>query len=148
MKHLHSGTKKPIHNFKLGDIAIYSDFGLRSLVIVEVLPWPSSENKIVGESVKIGPIHLGGVQHNIETSVYCKSLSDLLYDWDFEPRVTPYEYYKPGTTHFINYTNLYRKLDDIIAKEKRILYPEVLAGELERLKKHSGYAALKHFGVL
>ena len=146
-KMAHLRTKKPIHNFKLGDIVIYSDFGLRSLLIVEVLEWPSTESKIVGQSVQVGPIHLGGVQHDIETSVYCKSLSDLLLDWDFE-KTSYREHYKPGTTHFINYTNLYRKLDDIIAKEKRILYPEVLAGELERLKKHSGYVALKHFGVL
>jgi len=143
----HLGGKKPIHNFKPGDIAIYSDFGLRSLMIVEVLPWPSSEDKIVEKPVKIGPIMLGGPQHDIETSVYCKSLSDLLIDWDFE-KASYREHYKPETTHFINYTNLYRKLDDIIAKEKRILYPEVLAGELERIKKHSGYAALKHFGLL
>ena len=143
----HLGKRSPIHNFKSGDIAIYSDFGLRSLLIVEVLEWPSTESKIVEKPVNIGPMFLPGPRHDIETSVYCKSLSDLLLDWDFE--TTSYrEHYKPGTTHFINYTNLYRKLDDIVAKEKRILYPEVLAGELERLKKHSGYAALKHFGLL
>lgn len=133
-------------DWKPGDFAIYSDFGLRSLFIVRILPWPKERGDRFTDHSAGGAISWS-ITHDWRDGTVCAEVVDTtLVDWDSEPR-HQYEHRQEGTIHYYHYTNLYRKIEDLIAKEKRILYPEVLVKMLYDLRHHPGWIILAAYGL-
>jgi len=139
-----SGSRsKYLGNWQPGDFAIYGDFGLRSLYIVRILPWPEGEGDRLTEQRGFGAVahdRLGG-------SVRAEVIDSSMVDWDFDRARTLYEWQEEGTVHYYNYTNLYRNIEELIKKEKRTIYPEVLVRILYDLRRHPGWLMLAAYGL-
>lgn len=122
------------------DIAIYSDFGLRSLFIIQVLTWPEEKPDRFTDEM--------GVTHDKNLgSVRGKVIDTTLVDWDFDRPPSIPEYRKVGTIHYYHYTNLYRDINELIRKETRILKPEVRDRIVSKLKSHTGWHILQRYGL-
>lgn len=133
-KGLYEGGWKP------GDVAIYSDFGLRSLFIVQILPWPAEKPDLFTDDL--------GVVHNRSLgSVRAKVIDITLVDWDFQRPPRMGKWNEVGTTHYYHFTNLYRDIQNLIAHEARVLKPNVLGKTVSDLKSHAGWEVLKRFGL-
>ena len=124
--------------WKANDIAIYSDFGLRSLFIVAVMEWGENPARFIDER---------GVTHDrLMGSVRAKIIDTRLVDWDMSvQRISPWN--EVGTIHYFDYTNLYRNIQDLINKEARVLYPEVLRDLVEALKKAERWMVLEKYNL-
>ena len=141
-----TGSSQYLGGWKPGDLAIYSDFGLRSLFIVRVLEWPEEKGDRFTEH--FGSVSaFGSITHDrAGGSVRAEIVDTSLVDWDFGPRHV-YEHRKEGTIHYYNHSNLSRTIDDIIENERRILNPEVLVRILYDLRKHPGWVMLGVYGL-
>ena len=125
--------------WKPTDLAVYSDFGLRSLYIVQVIPWPEEK----GER-----FHGKYVTHDRSMgSVRAKIVDTSLVDWDFEYAVLIPEYREVGSEHYYDYTNLYPDIHDLINRQARILRKDVLDKTVADLKKHPGWKQLEQRGL-
>ncbi|MBA7541421.1 hypothetical protein ES705_33734 [subsurface metagenome] len=123
--------------WKAGDKAIYTDFGLRSLYIVEVLPpriTKEGESSVPGEMA-------GGM------GVLAKIIDTSLVDWDFSwhGRVEPWN--QVGTIHQYNYTNLYRTIEDLIGFEGRITYWHIQQALIDALREPEHWSVLIEYGL-
>ena len=143
-----TGGSQYAGGWKPGDLAIYSDFGLRSLFIVRVLEWPEDKGDRFTEHFGGGGV-FGSITHDRAggETVRAEIIDTSLVDWDFpwEPRIS--EHRQEGTIHYYNHSNLYRNIDEIIENERRILYPEVLVKILYDLRKHPGWIMLAVYGL-
>ena len=130
--------------WKPGDYAIYSDFGLRSLYIVQVLPWPVN----IEEQITVGAF--GGIEWKDPEdrkggSVRAKIVDTTLAGWDTSGRVEPWN--EVGTEHYYNYTNLYNNIYDL-ARQHGYMYPKELQREMRDMKVHPGWEILKRYGLV
>lgn len=121
------------------DYAIYTDFGLRSLDIVQVLPWPGEQpGKFQGE---FGVVHdrLGG-------SVRAIVVDTTLTNWDIPGDIPPWR--DVGSESYYNYTNLYRNIYDLARQQAGFTYPWVHQRIMRDLKSHPGWEVLKRYGLV
>lgn len=125
--------------WKPTDPAIYTDFGLRSLFIVQVLPWPEEKGERFQVKYATHDRSMG--------SVRAKIVDTSLVDWDFPrpPRLP--DYHKVGTEHYYHYTNLYRDIHDLINNQAKVLHKHVLDKTVSDLKKHRGWKQLEQRGL-
>jgi len=126
------------------DYAIYTDFGLRSLYIVQVLPWPVK----IEEQITVGAF--GGIEwkdpeERLGGSVRARVIDTTLAGWDISGRVEPWN--AVGTEHYYNYTNLYRNINDLV-RQQGYTYPHVLQRVMRDLRAHPGWEALKEYGLV
>ena len=122
-------------NWKPSDRAIYSDFGLRSLYIVEVMDWGTKPERFTEEGVT----HDRGMG-----SVKAKVIDTSLVDWDMTlQRIPPGG--EVGSIHYYDYTNLYRSIYDLVDKEARVLRPDILHRLMKDLKKPDRWKVLEKY---
>lgn len=124
-------TPEAEHKFRVGQKLIYSDFGLRSLVIVKVLPYKKRGHDPIGKSGLATP------SSDPKTSVRVVVINNSLYNWDIGG-VAP-NFFKNGAIMYIYHLNLFRRLSSIIEKQRRVLYPYVLSAIVNRLKKNKQF---------
>jgi hypothetical protein len=136
MQQKYSGGWKP------GDYAIYSDFGLRSLYILKVLPFEPEEAR----TVRAGSLLVGYAGHEQfdPESVRAEIVNHDLGNWDSGHRISS-RTYQVGNVGFYNHTNLYRSIGDLIRHESNVLYSEVLKQSVENMQKDYGWRSLKKY---
>jgi len=130
--------------WKPGDYAIYSDFGLRSLYIVQILPWPVD----IEEQITVGAF--GGIEWKDPEerkggSVRARVVDTTLTGWDTRGRVEPWN--EVGTEHYYNYTNLYHNINDLV-RQQGYTYPHVQQRIMRDMRAHPGWEVLKEYGLL
>jgi len=134
-----------------GEYAIYSDFGLRSLYILEILPWPEGmPDRFTSRPTVIRGLVLPGVTSDRgRGSVRALVLDVSLVDWDmielpFEKQRT---LDKLGTDRYYRYSNLYRNIEELEVHVARTLYPHVLARLQMDIRAEPGWLALEYYGL-
>lgn len=134
--------------WKPGDKAIYSDFGLRSLYIVEVLPWPEHLGYRVG-SLIAGSLYLPPVMHDWrEGSVRAKIIDTSLAEWDFPWRNRPLEPWKQvSTIHYYDSGNLYRSIHALMRHKSRTTRPDVQLRIARDLMNDPGWPVFRRYGL-
>jgi len=125
--------------WKANDMAIYSDFGLRSLFIVQVMEWGAKPARFIDD--------LGITHDRLMGSVRAEIIDTRLADWDMNvKRISPWR--EVGTIHYYNYTNLYRNIQDLINKDAKVLYPKILRDLVEALKKAERWVVLEKYNLV
>jgi len=139
---------KYLGNWKPGDFAIYSDFGLRSLYIVRVLEWPEEKGDRFVEVTKGEHMSYSMPHDRSDGDIRAQVVDTTLVDWDFSwgNRNIP-EFSREGTVHYYYYGNLYHNIEELIGKEGHTTYPEVQVRMLYDLRRHPGWIMLAAYGL-
>jgi GNAT superfamily N-acetyltransferase len=133
--------------WKPGDYAIYSDFGLRSMFIIEILWWPESIPEQIERQPWTGELQWRDISERREGTVRAKIVDTTLVDWESPEReLSPWR--QVGTIHYYNYTNLYRNIYDLARNEAGTIYPSVLEKEMRGIRAHPGWEMLKKYGLV
>jgi len=135
--------------WKPGDIALYTDFGLKSLYVVQIMEWPEKLDERFGTLIE-EPYYLPPVIHDRQAgSVRAKIIDTTLAEWDFPWYDQPLpEWHRVGSIHYYHYTNLYRNVLDLIRHEEKTTYPEVQTRIVTDLMNHPGWEMLKRYGLV
>ncbi len=121
-----------------GTLAILSHFGWRDISVVKILQWEDVVNNHDSEGYfenvddnSIQTTRGFGNSWKRGESVPCVTISAYSDTESGESR-----YDKVGKVHLVAASNLYRTFEDIVKKESRVIYPDLILGLLS--KSHVG----------